>query len=71
MKLFNQPQRDPERIDRILNEIEKVWKRYPDMRFYQLIALFERDYAKKDKFYVEDNVLEAGIEDFKKLRGIL
>jgi hypothetical protein len=70
MKLFNQPQKDAERIDLILAEIGKVWKKYPDMRFYQLLALFERDYANKDKFYVEDSLLEEGIEHFKRLRGL-
>ena len=70
MKLFNQPPRDPERIDRILTEFGKVWKKYPDLRFYQILQLFERDYAKKDKFYIEDEVLEEGINDVKRLRGI-
>ena len=71
MKLFNQPPRDPERIDRILNEIGKIWKKYPDARLYQLLSWFETEYSKKDKFYVEDGLLEEGINNFKKIRGIL
>jgi hypothetical protein len=70
VKLFNQPPRDPERIDRILTEIGKIWKKYPDVRFYQLLSWFETEYSKKDKFYVEDKVLEDGVENFKNLRGI-
>lgn len=71
MKLFNQPPRDPARIDEILADLEKIWKRYPDMRFYQLLACFESEYNKKDKFYVEDSDLQIGIDKFKKLRGIV
>jgi len=69
-KLFNAPPRDPARIKEVLGQIESVWQKYPDMRFYQVISLFERDYAKKDKYHVEDETLLEGISDFKKLRGL-
>jgi hypothetical protein len=70
MKLFGQPPRDPARIDEILADLGKIWKKYPDFRFYQLLNLFEMEYAKRDKFYVEDSDLQIGIDKFKKLRGI-
>lgn len=70
IKLFGGTPRDPKRIEKILGDIKLVWEKYPDFRFYQLIALFERDYSKRDKFYVEDSALEQGIEEFKKLRGL-
>lgn len=69
-KLFGQPPRDKERIERILMEIKGLWEKYPDARFYQILSWVETDYSKKDKFYVEDEEIEAGIEKFKKLRGI-
>ena len=69
-KLFGQPPRDKERIERILMEIKGLWEKYPDSRFYQILSWFESDYSKKDKFYVEDEEIEAGIAKFKKLRGI-
>ena len=30
--------RDPERIKKVLAEIEKIWEKYPDLRFGQLIG---------------------------------
>lgn len=29
--------RDPERIDRILNLVDAIWQRYPDLRLTQLL----------------------------------
>jgi uncharacterized protein YihD (DUF1040 family) len=71
MKLFGQPPRNPERITEVLKEIESVWRKYPDARLYQLLSWFESEYQKKDKFYVEEDELLAGIQKFKKLRGIV
>ncbi|MCH6258112.1 hypothetical protein MLD52_16240 [Puniceicoccaceae bacterium K14] len=37
--------RPPERIDEINNLLRQVWKRYPDMRFMQLIHMLQSLYS--------------------------
>jgi uncharacterized protein YihD (DUF1040 family) len=70
MKLFGQPPRDPARIDEILSDLSKIWKKYPDLRFYQMLSCFESEYVKRDKFYVEDSDLQEGIAKYKRLRSM-
>ena len=58
--------RDPDRIDRILALVRKNWKRYPDLRFMQLV---QHLYAglnpgiSEDWFYTEDDRLEEKLKD--------
>lgn len=53
--------RDPKRIKRILKKLEKVWTKYNDWRFGQLlINLTSQEFL--DLFYLEDNKLEELIE---------
>ena len=49
--------RDSKRIKPFLKELEDVWKKNPDLRFYQLISAITEG---KDLFYMED-------KDFLKL----
>lgn len=64
--------RDPRRIRKILGEINHIWKRYPDMRFGQLVdnlyTKFHMDKEippTKDFFYTEDDeFLDWLIRDF-------
>lgn len=44
--------RDPERIEPFLNKIEEIWKRFPDLRFGQLIGNVIKDPA---LYYIEDD----------------
>ena len=46
--------RDPDRIEKTLNEIKEIWKHYPDFRLCQLIGNVVRDPA---AYYVEDDTL--------------
>lgn len=46
--------RDPERIPKILKEIEKIWKEHPDLRLGQLIANVVDESA---IYFVEDEDL--------------
>lgn len=46
--------RNPNRIDRILNEIRLIWKQYPDLRLGQLILNVIEDPA---LYYIEDEEL--------------
>ena len=52
--------RDKRRIALILDEIERLWKSAPDIRYFQLISNLERMYEdeyemKTDLFYLEDD----------------
>ena len=46
--------RNPNRIDRISNEIRIIWKKYPDLRLGQLILNVIEDPA---LYYIEDEEL--------------
>ena len=52
--------RDPKRIDKVLAELKKVWSKYPDWRFMQLICNLPFE---SDPFHMED---EQFIEFLKK-----
>ena len=56
--------RKPERIEPILKEIEKYWKKNPDLRLGQIIANCVRAFDGRvncDPFYIEDNDLLNGL----------
>ena len=55
--------RDPNRIDKVLNEIKEIWKKYPDLRLGQLLCNVLRDPA---LYYVEDNDLVEYIKAYYK-----
>lgn len=46
--------RNPDRIQSVLNEIKKVWLKYPDLRLGQLILNVENQ---TNLYYVEDDRL--------------
>ena len=46
--------RNPNRIDKILNEIRIIWKQYPDLRLGQLILNVIENPA---LYYIEDEEL--------------
>lgn len=49
--------RDPERIDKILDDIKSIWKRHPDMRLGQLICnVIPETYI---YFVEDDSMIEA------------
>ena len=56
--------RDPERITHILQKLERYWVQHPDLRLGQLIenakAMATR--SEIDTFYVEDDVMERGLD---------
>jgi hypothetical protein len=56
--------RDPNRIDRICNELAKLWKQNPDWRFGQLIENLYGCPAnhKRCVFHIEDEETEAKIQ---------
>lgn len=58
LKVFNTP-RDENRIGILLDLLGRVWERYPDVRFGQLIINLGLD-----EFYKEDDVAIAELRDF-------
>lgn len=51
--------RDPERIPKILNEIEKIWQQYPDLRLGQLVLNLE---YRLPLYQIEDEELVAALK---------
>jgi len=56
--------RNPERIDLILGEIRRIWNRNPDLRLIQLLIGIND--GRSELFYVEDDVLLAGLLNYGK-----
>lgn len=52
--------RDPNRIPMILQRLEKVWEKNPDLRFGQLIL----NVLRNDFYHVEDEELVTKVELF-------
>jgi len=53
--------RDYNRIDRITEKLNKLWKRYPDWRLCQLIFNIANNtdtMYSRDVFHVEDDIME-------------
>lgn len=51
--------RDPNRIDKVLIEIGKLWHKYPDLRLGQLISN-----AFVDIYYIEDDLLVERLYEY-------
>ena len=57
--------RDPQRIDKFLNEFGTIWKEQcPDWRFGQIVSNLEREYG--DLFFSEEDVMLVKIKDYFK-----
>ena len=60
--------RDPQRIERILAIVNKLWQEFPDWRLGQLLANAVPDYE-TSLFFVEDTVAEEGLNNLKDISG--
>ncbi len=49
--------RDPERIKRMLKEIDHIWHQAPDLRLGQLLTNILPEFG-ENSYYVEDHLLE-------------
>lgn len=59
--------REKERIERILTLINKLWSKYPDSRFFQLVSWLESDYSKKNRNVGRRDLVEKdqfGVESY-------
>ena len=56
--------RDPNRIKLLLEKLEKVWMKSPDLRFGQLLEnlISDRDHNSCCIFYLEDEMLENELD---------
>lgn len=65
--------RDPNRIPKYCNELQKIWKKVPDWRFGQLMMNFLSDIEPALAFYMEDEeflkLLNDYIENWSKIDG--
>jgi len=63
--------RDPERIDSFIKIIKNIWKRYPDLRFGQLLLnAFSSDDSNMYLYYLEDDeFLKTIRNEYKKMEG--
>lgn len=51
--------RNPERINRVIESIRRVWHLVPDWRLGQLLCNLSREVGTWNSFFVEDDLLEA------------
>lgn len=60
--------RNPKRIKAILNKIQQIWTKYPDLRLMQLLLNYlpnsEIDRI-KDQYYTEDDVILKALEKYE------
>lgn len=61
--ITGEPERDPERIDKILGLIREVWTKNPELRLLQLL-LGACTLHRGNVFYVEDSILAATLKQF-------
>jgi len=54
--------RDPNRIPEILGLVEKLWKKYPDLRLTQLIMNALQ--MNSDPYYIEDDRLYKALKTY-------
>jgi hypothetical protein len=53
---------DPKRIPVVMKKISSIWKRNPDLRFFQLMEIIKSKIKMEDLFYFEDSDLELILE---------
>jgi len=57
--------RDPERIPKILSELEEIWSKFPDLRLGQLLLNLFND---PQLYYIEDEKLVEALESYYKIK---
>ena len=58
--------RDPKRIDEVVRLVRDIWKRYPDMRFIQLLDSIKGSMVGGGYYYEDDKVAESLKDILKK-----
>jgi len=65
--------RNPDRIKKVLDRIEKLWRKEPDLRLAQIVVNAAKmaeykDITKSTVFYMEDDVLLKGLDNYERIR---
>lgn len=55
--------RDPARIAPMLEELRRIWEKYPDLRLLQLIV---NSMPVGELFYVEDDAILEGLRELER-----
>ncbi len=63
IKLFGGQPREQDRIPRILEKFERIWKNAPDLRFLQLVSNLQVNIF-DNPFYLEDDKLEERLDNY-------
>jgi uncharacterized protein YihD (DUF1040 family) len=56
--------RDEKRIKKILKQIEVLWKKYPDLRLFQLLLNPLGLSGHAELYYLEDDVLSEVLKNY-------
>ncbi len=65
--------RDKTKIKPLLDKLEKVWNKTPDLRLTQLLHILAgnySDYKGKDNFYLEDSILDEAADKYMRMHNI-
>jgi len=65
--------RDKTRIKPLLEKIERVWGKTPDLRLCQVLDILAKnysDYKGKDNFYLEDSILDEAADKYIRMHNI-
>ena len=57
--------RNPERIEKVMNIVERIWKKEPDLRFGQIISVID-SLSDNDIFHLEDDKMIKLLKQFEK-----
>lgn len=59
--------KDKKRISKIIEEVKKVWLRFPNLRLGQLIInAIENEKVQPDLYYIEDEKMIEVLKDYYK-----
>ncbi|CDO04283.1 hypothetical protein BN988_02837 [Oceanobacillus picturae] len=59
--------RNPQRIRRIMDLLETIWKSYPDMRFFQLIDMLQHKYSTDNNKFGKREAMEKDSKGYENL----
>lgn len=63
---FKRPERDPARINGILDKLREVWERHPDLRLTQLVVnVAGATPPCPEIFYLDDDALLRGLYSYE------
>jgi uncharacterized protein YihD (DUF1040 family) len=61
--------RDEKRIDNMLKKIKKIWKKYPDLRLFQLLINATGLAGHAELYYLEDDLFTEMLKNYDEIGG--